>query len=80
MSETITILAFARAREVFGFSEKSVAFEPGQTAGALLEKLSPGWRARFADCRLALDLEFVDAATPLRPGQTLALIPPVSGG
>ncbi len=30
--------------------------------------------------RLARDNEFLDPATPLRPGDELALIPPVSGG
>jgi MoaE-MoaD fusion protein len=76
----ITILAFARAKEIFGFAEKNVPFEAEQTADELLKNLCPDWRARLADCRIALDLEFTDPSTPLRPGQTLAIIPPVSGG
>jgi molybdopterin synthase catalytic subunit len=77
---SITILAFARAKEIFGFDEKIVPLESKQTADGLLKKLCPDWRTRLADCRIALDLEFVDPSTPLRPGQTLAIIPPVSGG
>lgn len=79
-SACVTLLAFARARDVFGFAEKTVSFEPGQTADDVLKNLCPDWRTQLADSRLALDLEFIDPSTPLRPGQTLAIIPPVSGG
>jgi molybdopterin converting factor subunit 1 len=79
-TSSITVLAFARAREVLGFAEKTISLEPGQTADDLLKSLCPDWRERLADCRIALDLEFVDPSTPLRAGQTLAIIPPVSGG
>jgi molybdopterin synthase sulfur carrier subunit len=79
-TSTITVLAFARAREVLGFAEKIVPMEPSQTADGLLKNLCPDWRERLPDCRIALDLEFVDQSTPLRAGQTLAIIPPVSGG
>ncbi len=80
MTESVTILAFSRAREVFGFDQKVVSFAPHQTAGGLLENLCPDWRERLTDSRVALDLEFVDPSTPLQSGQTLAIIPPVSGG
>ena len=76
----IRVLPFARAKEVFGFDEKNVLCQPDQTADDLLKNLCPDWRGRLADCRIALDLEFVDPSTPLRTGQTLAIIPPVSGG
>ena len=77
---SITVLAFARAKEVFGFDEKIVSLEPSQTADALLTSLCPDWRAHLGDSRIALDLEFVDPSTSVRAGQTLAIIPPVSGG
>jgi len=79
-SPCITILAFARAREVFGFTEKTIPLAPDQTADEFLKNLLPDWRAQLADSRIAIDLEFVNLAAPLRAGQTLAIIPPVSGG
>jgi molybdopterin converting factor small subunit len=80
MAESVTILPFAGAREVFGFAEKIVPFETHQTVDALLKDLCPDWRERLADCRIAVDLEFAGPSTVLRPGQTVAVIPPVSGG
>jgi len=77
---SVKVLAFARAQEVFGFAEKIVPLDSGQTAGALLANLCPDWQRRLANCRIALDLEFAEPSTPLRAGQTLAIIPPVSGG
>ncbi len=77
---SITLLAFARARDVLGFAEKIISLETDQTADDVLKKLCPDWRIRLADCRVALDLEFIGPSAPLRPGQTLAIIPPVSGG
>lgn len=76
----ITILAFAQARDVFGFKEQIVTADDGVTAATILETLRPGWQKALAASRVAIDLEYAGLEQALRDGQTLAVIPPVSGG
>lgn len=77
---TITVLAFAQARDYFGFSERELTLPERTTAAAALDSLQPAWREALPSVRLAIDLEYADAGQQLRAGQTLAIIPPVSGG
>lgn len=46
----------------------------------LLEHTKPALRGRLGSVRVAVDEEFTDTSAPLRDGQVVALIPPVSGG
>jgi sulfur-carrier protein len=89
MSETptLTVLYFAWLRERTGVAEERVAAPPGvDTVAALTDWLaarSPGHAAAFADrgvVRCAVNQEFADPATPLRPGDEVAFFPPVTGG
>ncbi|PTX92060.1 hypothetical protein DB346_24235 [Verrucomicrobia bacterium LW23] len=51
------------------------------TAQQVLERLRPGLRAALPPgTRVAIDMEYSDWDAPVRNGQVLAIIPPVSGG
>lgn len=72
---------FAILREQRGTAEEIVVSD-APNAGALYEELRA--RHRFslpaARIRVAINDEFVPAATPLRDGDRLVFIPPVAGG
>jgi molybdopterin converting factor small subunit len=40
----------------------------------------PAIAGQLRSCRFAVDDEFVDESTPVAPGSTVDVIPPVSGG
>ncbi len=89
MTETLplTVLYFAWLRERTGIAEERVAAPPGVArVAALIDWLaarSPGHAAAFADravVRCAVNQEFADPATILRPGDEVAFFPPVTGG
>ena len=72
----ITVLAFARYRDLLGFDRIEAPTAP--TLGALLED------ARFAklpkDALLAVNQEFAERSAAIKDGDEVALLPPVSGG
>lgn len=72
----ITVLAFARYRDLLGFER--VELPPAPTLGALLEE------SRFSqlpkDALLAVNQEFAERSAALKDGDEVALLPPVSGG
>lgn len=74
----ITVLTFAQARDLFGFSSRTVACSPGETARELVLRLAPA--AELTHLRVALDCEYVSWETALGSARELAIIPPVSGG
>ena len=74
----VTILAFAHARETFGFSSCTVACDPAESPRGLLQRIAPGVDLRHL--AVALDHEYVSLDTPIGQARELALIPPVSGG
>jgi molybdopterin converting factor subunit 1 len=79
----VRVLYFAAAREQAGCSETDVDVADGTTVGALFDHLADGNPA-LADvlraCRAAVDEEFAARGTALSAGQTVAVLPPVSGG
>ena len=75
---TITILAFAQARDLFGFSERSVDCAASDTPRSILKQFPVA--TDFGFLRVALDQEYCDWDTPIGEARELALIPPVSGG
>lgn len=83
----LTILWFAWLRERTGTSQEHVAPPPEvATVGALIDWLtahSPRHAAAFqtrASVRCAVNQDFADPATPIRPGDEVAFFPPVTGG
>lgn len=75
-----TLLAFAQARDVLGFTQREVDVQPTQTAADVLEQLHPGWREQLPGSRVALDQAYADWDTPLGDAKEIAVLPPVSGG
>jgi molybdopterin synthase sulfur carrier subunit len=75
---SITIHAFASARDSFGFSTQIVSCTPNDTPFEIVQRLVP--RADITGMRPALDLEYVSWDTPVGSAKELAIIPPVSGG
>jgi molybdopterin synthase sulfur carrier subunit len=83
----LTILYFAWLRERTGASQESVT-PPADviTVGDLVTWLagrSPGHASAFANrrtVRCAVNQDFADPATRLRPGDEVAFFPPVTGG
>ena len=83
----LTILYFAWLRERTGVAQESVALPAGvRTVGDLiawLSERSAGHATAFANrraVRCAVNQDFADPATPVRPGDEVAFFPPVTGG
>ncbi len=85
MAETIiSVKLFARLRDLAGGAESvPVPIEPGATAADLRKQLTeafPVMAPLLVHSRVAVDHEFADDGTLIRPDAEVALIPPVSGG
>lgn len=78
----MTARVFARAREVAGAASIDLRLADGDLAGAVWERLPPPVRAVVdpATTRLAINGTWADATAPLRDGDEVAFITPVSGG
>lgn len=87
MTKPLTILYFAWLRERVGVSEETLSPPEGVTTVAELVEHLAGRDARHAAAfkdrktvRCAVNQEFADPATLLRPGDEVAFFPPVTGG
>ncbi len=87
MSKPLTVLYFAWLRERIGSAEETVDLPAGETTVAdligTLSAASPRHEAAFRNrrtIRCAVNQEFADPATVLRPGDEVAFFPPVTGG
>jgi molybdopterin synthase catalytic subunit len=78
----ITVLYFAIARDRAGTASEPLAPTPATVGAlrALLAERHAGLGPILPRCRVAVDQEFADDASPLRDGAEVAIIPPVSGG
>ena len=81
------LLYFAWFRERVGRSEEELTPPPEvTTVGALLDWLKrrgPGYAHALADLRVvrvAVNQEYAKPEDPVRPGDEVALFPPVTGG
>ena len=72
----LTILAFARYRDLLGFERIELPAAP--TLDALLA--DPLFAKLPKDALLAVNQEFADRGAALKDGDEVALLPPVSGG
>ena len=87
VTATLSLVYLARLREAFGVASERLEAPAGVTTvgalrgwlaargGALATELAPG-RA----VRIAVNHDLADADTPVRPGDEVALFPPVTGG
>lgn len=83
----LTLIYLARLREAFGIGNEEVAIPHGvTTAGSLRSLLAArggAWARELATgraVRIAVNHELAEATTPVRPGDEVALFPPVTGG
>ena len=78
---TVTVCYFAAAREAAGTASERVRVADGATVGDLFATLS-GRHPPLAGLplRFAVGEEFVAGEARLAEGDTVALLPPVSGG
>jgi len=77
----VQLLFFARLREVFGASRVTLDVSDVDTVGHLARRLADH-KPEIASVplRFAVNDEFVDENRPLRDGDTIAVVHPVSGG
>jgi molybdopterin converting factor subunit 1 len=87
MPATLSVMYFAWLRERVGVSEETVAPPESVVTVAdlvlYLANLDQRHAAAFKDrktVRCAVNQEFADPATILRPGDEVAFFPPVTGG
>ncbi len=79
----VTVRCFAGAREAVGQASLQVEVAEGATAGDVLAHLAavhPRLQGIAPHLLLSVNREYADRSAPLKAGDELALIPPVSGG
>jgi len=77
----LRVLVLGPLRDQLGCATVTVPFPADGTQAAFWKALGEKLPIVLPkNIRLARDDEFLAPATPLRPGDELALIPPVSGG
>ena len=79
----VTVQLFARLRELAGQSEASCEVPAGATIAIVWQAVAADFPAlepfaRSVSC--ALNEDFARMSTPVRDGDTVAFLPPVSGG
>jgi molybdopterin synthase sulfur carrier subunit len=86
-ARVVTLLLFARLREAVGTGQETLTLpdEVRDVAGLLawLRARGGAWEAELAPAkpvRVAVNHEMANAATPVRPGDEVAVFPPVTGG
>ncbi len=80
---TVTVVTFARLRELLGFSQRSFDLPDGarvDDAWNVLASGAPAIAALRASTRIACNGGLTEGARTLRDGDELALLPPVGGG
>ncbi len=75
---SITILAFAQARDVVGFSSREISCHPDETPRMVYLRIVG--EAVPGHYRVALDCEYTTWDAPVGQARELAILPPVSGG
>ena len=79
----VTVRFFAFLRDVAGVDACMLDLIPGDSGLEVRARLAQryhGLASSFDSCRLAVNQEYQPWETPLRDGDELGLIPPVSGG
>lgn len=80
---TIMLKLFAVYQETLGAAEQVMVLPVGTTAGGVRDRLIADYPdlAQWKEVtRFGINLQFVAADMPLKDGDELVLIPPVSGG
>ncbi len=83
MSDTVTVLLFAAARETVGAAEVTLPLPADATARGILLALCashPALGPYVPSLRVAVNGTYAHADEPVKPGDEIAVLPPVSGG
>jgi molybdopterin converting factor subunit 1 len=83
MVGSIRMLAFAGARDVIGKGELELELSSASTADEVLSLVCerhPGLVPYRASLRIAINGTYASGGDSVRPGDEVALIPPVAGG
>ncbi|MDZ5784397.1 MoaD/ThiS family protein [Marinococcus luteus] len=76
----INVLCFAHMKDVFGGEKITISSGGIATVEDVLEHLKVTYDADISGIMTAVNEEFAEESTPVAQGDTVALIPPVSGG
>jgi molybdopterin converting factor subunit 1 len=78
----VTVRFFAATREAFGAPSTSIELPDGATVAAAWQRLIASHPALDTGVTLAfaVNRSYAEPTMPLRAGDELAIIPPVSGG
>ena len=79
---TVTIRLFASARDAFGFESRTCTIDEPTVDGVrrLLLQEHPEAGPILRTCRFAVNMAYTVDDAPLKEGDEVAVIPPVSGG
>lgn len=83
MTQTVPVRLFARFRDALGADAVDVALPERATVKDVREQIAlmdPGLTALLVRSQVAVNGEFATDDAAVRPGDEVALIPPVSGG
>ncbi|GEK57585.1 MoaD/ThiS family protein [Marinococcus halophilus] len=76
----INVLCFAHMKDIFGGERLAINSGGIATVKDVLEHLKSAYDADVSGIMTAVNEEFAEESTPVSQGDTVALIPPVSGG
>jgi molybdopterin converting factor subunit 1 len=79
----VRVLLFARLREITGHADLPLEVPDGSDAGALWDDLAgryPALAPYRASVSCAINEDYAKFTTPLKDGDEVAFLPPVSGG
>lgn len=80
---TIRLKLFSMAKDLAGIDETLVEVPFNSKPEAVFNYLisrNPLFERWKPSLRIAVNMEYIDSETPLRDGDEVAIIPPVSGG
>ncbi|HAF70488.1 MAG: Molybdopterin converting factor, subunit 1 [Acetothermia bacterium 64_32] len=79
----VKVLLFADLREVAGQGELALELPEGSTVGGMLraiEGIYPALAGRLPQVKVAVGRRLAGPEAVIRPGEEVALLPPVGGG
>jgi MoaD family protein len=79
----VRVQFYAQLRDLVGMRELDVDLAEGTTVRDLLEKIyaqQPALRSHDKSILIGAGVEFVDRNYELKPGDEIAIMPPVQGG
>jgi len=79
----VTVLFLGPAKDAVGIESDHMELSDGSRLGELKEKIvarHPSYAHALESVRFAVNEEFADHGRPLRDGDVVAIVPPVSGG